>query len=331
LPNAKISALGCYTPPRVLTNHDLEKMVDTSDQWIVERTGIRERHIADPDIATSDMATLAAKCALAQRGVSASEVDAIIVCTVTPDMMFPSTACLVQNALGARGAWGFDLVAACSGFIYGLTTAAHLVGAGSHRHVLVIGADTMSRILDYSDRATCVLFGDGAGAVLIEPVANGEKDLGYIDFLGEVDGSGGDFLKMPAGGSRMPASHETVDQRLHYVQQEGQQVFKYAVRKMHEVCRDLLDRNQLTSDQVSVLIPHQANARIITAACDRLGIPREKVLINIDRYGNTTAATIPLATRDAIAQGKLTKGDLVLFAAVGAGYTVGASLWRWAY
>jgi 3-oxoacyl-[acyl-carrier-protein] synthase-3 len=306
-------------------------MVDTSDQWIVERTGIRERHIADPDMATSDMATLAAKCALAQRGVSASQVDAIIVCTVTPDMMFPSTACLVQNALGARGAWGFDLVAACSGFIYGLTTAAHLVGAGTHRHVLLIGADTMSRILDYTDRATCVLFGDGAGAVLIEPVANGEKDLGYIDFLGELDGSGGDFLKMPAGGSRLPASHETVDQHLHYVQQEGQQVFKYAVRKMHEVCRDLLDRNRLTSDQVSVLIPHQANARIITAACDRLGIPREKVLINIDRYGNTTAATIPLATRDAIAQGKLTKGDLVLFAAVGAGYTVGASLWRWAY
>jgi len=331
LPRAKISALGCYTPPRVLTNQDLEKLVETNDQWILERTGIRERHIVGPEMATSDMAIEAARCALAERGVEASEVNAIIVCTVTPDYFFPSTACLVQNAIGARGAWGFDLIAACSGFVYGLTTAAHLVAAGTHRKVLVIGADTMSRIIDYTDRATCILFGDAAGAMLVEPAGDGEDELGYIDFIGEVDGSGGDFLKMPAGGSRLPASHETVDKRLHYVFQDGNQVFKYAVRKMYESCRDLLKRNGLTGEDVAVVIPHQANKRIITAASDRLGIPPEKVLINIDRYGNTVAGTIPLATRDAIQQGRLKKGEIVLFTAVGAGYTVGTSLWRWAY
>jgi len=329
LPRAKISALGCYVPPRILNNHDLEKMVETNDQWIVERTGIRERHIADPSMATSDMAIEAARCALAQRGVSAEEVNAILVCTVTPDMFFPSTACLVQNAIGARGAWGFDLVAACSGFVYGLATAAHLVAAGTHKKVLVIGSDTMSRIIDYTDRATCVLFGDGAGAMLVEAAAESEGGTGFIDFLGEVDGSGGDYLKMPAGGSRLPSSHETIDQRLHYVHQDGSQVFKYAVRKMYEVCRDLLDRNGLTTKDVSILIPHQANGRIIAAAAERLELG-DRVLINIDRYGNTVAATIPLATRDAIQQGRLKRGDLVVFAAVGAGYTVGASLWRWA-
>jgi 3-oxoacyl-[acyl-carrier-protein] synthase-3 len=329
LPKAKITALGCYTPPNVLTNQDLEKMVDTNDQWIMERVGIRERHIADPGMATSDMAVEAARCALSLRGIDASELNTIIVCTVTPDTMFPSTACLVQNRLGAKGAWGFDLIAACSGFVYGLTTGANLI-AGGHKKVLVIGADTMSRIIDYTDRATCVLFGDGAGAMLLEPAEDGDE-AGFIDFLGEVDGSGGDFLKMPAGGSRLPASHETVDQRLHYVKQDGQQVFKYAVRKMYETSRDLLARNGLTVDDISVMIPHQANKRIITAVSDRLGIPPEKVLVNIDRYGNTTAGTIPLGTRDAIADGRLKKGDIVLFAAVGAGYTVGASLWRWAF
>jgi 3-oxoacyl-[acyl-carrier-protein] synthase III len=331
LPKAKITALGCYAPPRVVTNQDLEKIVSTNDQWIVERTGIRERHIADPSVATSDMAIEAARCALAQRGIEPSDVNVIIVCTVTPDMLFPSTACLVQNAIGAKGAWGFDLVAACSGFVYGLTTAAHLVGAGTHRKVLVIGADTMSRIIDYTDRATCILFGDAAGAMLVEPTTDGDDGAGYLDFIGEVDGSGGNYLKMPAGGSRLPASHETVDQHLHYVHQEGQQVFKYAVRKMYESSMELLQRNGLTVDDVSVLLPHQANARIIVAAAERLGLPPEKVLINIDRYGNTVAATIPLATRDAIQQGRLKRGDLALFAAVGAGYTVGASLWRWAY
>ncbi len=330
MPRAKISALGCYTPPGLLTNQDLEKLVETSNQWILERTGIKERHIAAKDVATSDLATEAARCVLAQRGIDPKEINAIIVCTVTPDYMFPSTACLVQNNIGARGAWGFDLIAACSSFVYGTTVGAHLVAAGTHKKVLVIGADTMSRIIDYTDRATCVLFGDGAGAMLIEPAEDGE-DLGFIDFLGEIDGSGGDALKMPAGGSRRPASHETIDQRLHYVHQDGQQVFKYAVRKMYETCRDVLARNHVTGDDVAVMIPHQANIRIINAAADRLGIAPEKVMINIERYGNTTAGTIPLATRDAILEGRLKKGDLVLLAAVGAGYTVGASLWRWAF
>ncbi len=328
----KISALGCYVPERVLTNHDLEKMVKTSDEWILTRTGIAERHIADPGIATSDLAVEAARRALDQRGIDAAELNAILVCTVTPDMFFPSTACLVQNRLGAKGAWGFDLIAACSGFLYGLTTGAHLVAAGTHEKVLVIGSDTMSRIIDYTDRNTCVLFGDAAGAMLIEPVdAQDGPEIGFLDFLGEIDGSGGDYLKMPAGGSRIPASVESVEKRLHYVHQEGQQVFKYAVRKMYEVCSQLLDRNGLSAKDVAMLIPHQANRRIISATVERLGLPCDRVIINIDRYGNTTAGTIPLATRDAIETGRLKKGDLVLFAAVGAGYTAGASLWRWAY
>jgi 3-oxoacyl-[acyl-carrier-protein] synthase-3 len=331
LPTAKISALGCYTPPRLLTNQDLERLVDTNDQWIIERTGIRERHIAPPEMATSDMAIEAARCALLQRGVDAHEIGAIILCTVTPDHLFPSTACIVQNAIGAKSAWGFDLIAACSGFLYGLTTAAHFVAAGAHKKVLVIGSDTMSRIIDYTDRATCVLFGDGAGAMLVEPAGENDGNNGFIDFLGEIDGSGGDFLKMPAGGSRRPASHETVDQHLHFVHQDGAQVFKYASRKMFEVCRDLLERNGLKIEDVTLLIPHQANKRIIKAAGDRLGIAPDRVMVNIDRYGNTTAGTLPLATRDAIAEGRLKKGDLVMFAAVGAGYTVGASLWRWAF
>lgn len=327
--SARITALGCYAPPHVLTNQELERMVDTSDEWILSRTGIRERRIAAPEMATSDMAIEAAQIALANRGIEASELDAILVCTVTPDMMFPSTACLVQDRLGAPRAWGFDLVAACSGFVYGLTTAAHLVGGGTHKRVLVIGSDTMSRIIDYTDRGTCVLFGDGAGAMLVEP-ADGSGN-GFIDFLNEVDGSGGPSLMMPAGGSRRPASAETVAQRLHFVHQEGQQVFKYAVRKMYECCRDLLARHGLTGKDVAALIPHQANRRIITAAAERLGIDCDRVIVNIDRYGNTTAATIPLATRDAIEQGKLKKGDLVVFAAVGAGFTVGVNLWRWDY
>lgn len=328
MPGAKITALGTYVPPGVLTNADLEKMVETSNEWIMERVGIAERHIAAPDIATSDMAIEAARLALSNRGIAASEVNAIIVCTVTPDMLFPSTACLVQDRLGAKGAWGFDLVAACSGFVYGLTVAAHLVSGGSHKKVLVIGADTMSRIIDYTDRNTCVLFGDAAGAMLVEPAAEGE---GFIDFHNEIDGSGGDALKMPAGGSRMPASKESVEQGLHFVKQEGQQVFKFAVRKMYECCSDLLNRHGYTAKDVKLLIPHQANRRIIGAAAERLGMNCDQVIINIDRFGNTTAATIPLATQSALDEGKLHKGDLVLFAAVGAGFTVGANLWRWGY
>jgi 3-oxoacyl-[acyl-carrier-protein] synthase III len=327
-----ISAVGCYVPPGVLTNSDLEKMVQTNDEWIIDRTGISERHIAAPDVATSDLATCAAKAVLANRGIDASEIDAILVCTVTPDMLFPSTACIVQHNLGASKAWGFDLVAACSGFVYGLATGASFIAAGTHRKVLVIGADTMSRIINYEDRTTCILFGDGAGAMLLEAdgVSNG-IELGFVDFIGEIDGSGGSYLKMPAGGSRMPASAETVARKMHYVHQEGAQVFKYAVLKMHEVCTALLERNGLTAADLDLLIPHQANRRIIHATAERLGLPIEKVMINIGKYGNTTAGTIPLATRDAIAEGRLKKGDLVMFAAVGAGYTVGASLWRWAF
>jgi len=329
VPRPIVSAVGCYVPPRLLTNADLEKLVETSNQWILERTGIVERHIADPEVATSDLAVEAARAALAQRGAAASELDAILVCTVTPDMIFPSTACLVQHRLGAKHAWGFDLMAACSSFLYGLTTAAHLVAAGTHRKVMVIGADTMTRIVDYTDRDTCVLFGDGAGAMVVE--AGAEESLGMIDFLHHIDGSGAEALKMPAGGSRLPASKETVEKRLHYIYQDGQAVFKYAVRRMHEVCRDLLARNNLSAQDVTVLIPHQANRRIITAMADRLGLSPEKVIINIERYGNTTNAAIPLATLEAVQSGRIRKGDLVLFATVGAGYTVGASLWRWAF
>jgi 3-oxoacyl-[acyl-carrier-protein] synthase III len=333
---AEITAIGCYVPPGVLTNADLEKMVQTNNEWIIDRTGISERHIAAPDVATSDLATCAAKAALAQRGIDAGELDAILVCTVTPDMMFPSTACLVQNKLGASKAWGFDLVAACSGFVYGLVTGASFIAAGTHRKVLVIGADTMSRIINYEDRTTCVLFGDGAGAMLLEPRAEDTPDgdrgkPGFIDFIGEIDGSGGSYLNMPAGGSRIPASAETVEKKMHYVHQEGAQVFKYAVLKMQEVCTALLARNGLKPADLDLLIPHQANRRIIHATAERLGLPMEKVMMNIGRYGNTTAGTIPLATRDAITEGRLRKGDLVMFAAVGAGYTVGASLWRWGF
>ncbi|MGC8759442.1 MAG: beta-ketoacyl-ACP synthase III [Bryobacteraceae bacterium] len=326
---AKISAVGAWVPPRVLTNDDLARMVETSNEWILERTGIRERHIADPEIATSDMAIEAARAALANRGTTAEDVDAILLCTVTPDHMFPSTACIVQHKLGVKRAWGFDLVAACSSFVYGLTVAAHLVGAGTHRKVLVIGSDTMSRIIDYTDRTTCVLFGDGAGAFLIEPAEEGEE--GFLGFRNEIDGSGGDVLIMPAGGSRMPPSHETVDKRLHFVHQEGQAVFKYAVKKMGDVSAELLEQVGIAPSDVKLMIPHQANRRIILAAANRLGIPEENVLINIERYGNTTSGTIPIATTEAWQQGRLKKGDIVLFAAVGAGFTVGANVWRWAF
>jgi 3-oxoacyl-[acyl-carrier-protein] synthase-3 len=326
---AKISALGCYVPPKILSNDDLSQMVDTNDAWITERTGIKERRIADESVATSDLAYEAAKAALEQRGISANELDAILISTVTPDMLFPSTVCLVQERLGANKAWGFDLSAACSGFVYGLTVASHLVAAGTHRYVLVIGADTMSRIIDYTDRSTCILFGDGAGAFLVEPTDN--PDEGFIGHLNRIDGSGAPFLNMPAGGSRLPASAETVANRQHYVKQGGQQVMKFAVRTMYEMCDRLLQQHGFTPADVKLLVPHQANRRIIQATADRLGLPPENVLINIDKYGNTTAATIPLAARDAVESGRLKKGDLVLFAAVGAGYTSGANLWRWAY
>ena len=323
---AKITALGTYVPPRVLTNHDFEKMVETSDEWILTRTGIRERHIVDKGVATSDMATEAAKCALAQRGLGPKDLDAIVVATVTPDMFFPSTACLVQHKLGADGVWGFDLSAACSAFVYALQAGAQFVMAGTHKRIMVIGSDTMSSILDYTDRATCILFGDGAGAVILEPAEDG---VGIIDFQHEIDGSGGCSLYMPGGGSLNPSTHETVDKKMHFVHQDGQAVFKYAVKKMGEVCEKLLSRNGVTAADIDCFIPHQANQRIIKATADRVGLAPEKVIINIDRFGNTTAATIPLAMQTAREEGRLKKGDLVLLASVGAGFTVGATLLRW--
>jgi len=326
LVRAKITALGTYVPPRVLTNRDLEKIVETTDEWILTRTGIRERHIADKGVATSDLAAEAARLALAQRGIDASEIEAIVVATVTPDMLFPSTACLVQHKLGAKGCWGFDLSAACSAFVYALQTGAQFVATGAHKKVLVIGADVMSSILDYTDRSTCILFGDGAGAVILEPADDG---VGIIDFLHEIDGSGGCSLYMPGGGSLHPATHETVDKKMHFVHQEGQAVFKYAVRKMGEVCERLLARNGFTADDIDCFIPHQANQRIIDATADRIGLKPERVIINIDRYGNTTAGTIPLAMQTAREEGRLKEGDLVLLASVGAGFTVGATLLRW--
>jgi 3-oxoacyl-[acyl-carrier-protein] synthase-3 len=329
LVRVKISALGTYVPPRLLTNADLEKMVETSDQWITERTGIRERHIVDKGVATSDLAVEAAKKALAQRGIEPTDLDAILVGTVTPDMFFPSTACLVQNKLGAKGVWGFDLSAACSAFLYALQVGTQFVATGAHKRVMVIGADVMSSIIDYTDRATCIIFGDGAGAVILEPAEN--DSLGMIDFMHEVDGSGGCSLYMPGGGSLNPSTHETVDQKMHYVHQDGQAVFKFAVRKQTELCEKILERNGIKASDIDVFVAHQANKRIINATADRLGLRPESVVINIDRYGNTTAGTIPLAMDTARQEGKLKKGDLVLLASVGAGFTVGATLLRWAF
>jgi 3-oxoacyl-[acyl-carrier-protein] synthase-3 len=326
---AKISALGTFVPPRLLTNADLEKMVDTNNEWIMARVGIRERHIVDKGVATSDLAVEAAKRVLAQRGLAPTDIDAIIIGTVTPDMLFPSTACIVQHKLGAKGAWGFDLSAACSAFIYSMQVGAQFINSGAHKRVLVIGADVMSSIIDYTDRATCVIFGDGAGAVLLEPAE--DDSVGLIDFIHEVDGSGGEFLYMPGGGSLHPASKETIDKRMHYVHQDGQQVFKFAVRKQAELCQKLLERNGLKGSDIDAFIPHQANLRIINATGERIGLRPESVVINIDRYGNTTAGTIPLAMNTAVEEGKLKKGSLVMIASVGAGFTVGAALMRWAY
>jgi len=326
---AKISALGTYVPPRLLTNADLERMVDTNNEWILSRVGIRERHIVDPGIATSDLAVEATKKALQQRGFTAADIELIVLGTVTPDMLFPSTACVVQNKLGAKGAWGFDLSAACSAFVYSLQVAAQFIATGAHKRVLAIGSDVMSSIIDYTDRATCVIFGDGAGAAMLEPAEN--DDEGFIDFVHEVDGSGGQFLYMPGGGSLHPSSKETVANKMHYVHQDGQQVFKFAVRKQAELCLKLLERNGLKGSDIDVFIPHQANLRIINATAERLGLRDGNVIINIDRYGNTTAATIPLAMNTAIEEGKLKKGSLVMLASVGAGFTVGATLLRWAF
>ena len=328
-PGAKITALGTYVPPRLLTNDDLERMVDTSNEWILERTGIRQRHIVDKGMASSDLAVEAARAALVERAIEPSQVELIIVATVTPDMFFPSTACLVQHKLGCPGAWGYDVSAACSAFVYALQNGVQYVTSGAHKKVLVIGTDVMSSIIDYTDRATCVIFGDGAGAVILEPAE--DDSVGLIDFIHEVDGSGGEFLCMPGGGSLNPSSKTTIENRMHYVHQDGQQVFKFAVRKQTELCQKLLDRNGLKGSDIDAFIPHQANLRIISATAERLGLRPEAVIVNIDRYGNTTGATIPLAMGTAVEEGKLRKGSLALLASVGAGFTVGATLLRWAF
>jgi len=323
----KITALGTYVPPQVITNQDLEKMVDTNDQWIMERTGIKERHKLAAGLGVSDICVEAAKKCLAARGIAATEIEVIIVGTVTPDMMFPATACLVQDKIGAKGAWGFDVSAGCSGFVFALQAGVKLVESGAHKKVLVCGADANTRMTDYTDRTTCVLFGDGGGAVLLEPAEEGE--IGFIDYQNEIDGSGATALNLKGGGSLNPPTHETVDKKMHYIYQDGPAVYKFAVRKMAEATSKLLERNGITGADLGCFIPHQANKRIITATADRLGMDPERVIINIEKYGNTSAGTIPLAMETAVEEGKLNKGDLVLLAAVGAGFSVGAVLLRW--
>jgi 3-oxoacyl-[acyl-carrier-protein] synthase-3 len=330
LQRVKISALGTYVPPRLLTNADLEKMVDTTNEWIMERVGIRERHLVDKGVAASDLAVAAVKNLLESHPFDLQEVDLIVVGTVTPDMMYPSTACLVQHKLGIANTWGFDVSAGCSGFLYALNTGVKFVESGQYKKVLVIGSDVNSSMTDFTDRAVCIIFGDGAGAVLLEPAEN-QDSFGVIDHVAQIEGIGGQYLYMPAGGSLNPATHETVDRKMHYIHQDGKNVFKYAVKKMSEMTERILAKNNLTGKDVDCFISHQANRRIITATADRLGLPLEKVIINIERFGNTTAGTIPIAMQTALDEGRLKKGDLLLIAAVGAGFTSGATLLRWAY
>ena len=323
---AAITAVGAYLPPDRLTNADLEAMVDTSDEWIRSRTGIVERRILrNPDHATAHMGTEAAKQLLEKRGIGADEIDLILVATITPDRVFPATACLVQDAIGATKAWGFDIAAACSGFLYALTTGARFVESGTHQRVLVIGGDSMSRIIDYTDRTTCIIFGDGAGAVLLEA----DDEMGLVDSVQQVDGSGVESLYMEAGGSLRPPTHETVEARQHYVQQDGKAVFKRAVAGMADAAAEIMERNGLTADDVDWLVPHQANLRIIDATRRRMGLAPDRVMLNIERYGNTTAGTLPLCLSDY--EARLRRGDDVVLAAFGGGFTWGATYLRWAY
>jgi len=323
---AAITSIGRYLPPRVLDNKHFEQFVATNDEWIRTRTGITTRHHAEKGVGSSDLATAASRECLERRGVSADELDVIVVATVTPDMIFPATACLLQDKLGASRAWGFDLSAACSGFVYALTVGAQFIESGAHRKVLVVGVDVMSSILDFTDRTTCILFGDGAGAVLLEPA---EDESGLLAFAHETDGSGGAYLRMPGGGSLLPPTHETVDQKLHFIKQEGQAVFKYAVRKMAETSVQVVEKAGLRNEDIDLFIPHQANIRIIEAAQTRLGLPDSRVIKNISKYGNTTAATIPLGIYTALEENRLKKGDNLLMTAVGAGFTVGSAVLRW--
>ena len=325
--HAKITAVSHYVPERRVSNKDLEKIIDTSDQWIFERTGIRERRVAEKGQATSDLATIAAKRLCEKRGLDPAELDLIIVATVTPDMFFPSSACLVQTKIGAKKAWGFDLSGACSGFLYALATGAQFVATGSHEKVLIIGADVMTSIIDFKDRATCVLFGDGAGAVLLEPAEDGE--CGIIDFILRSDGTGGQYLYMPGGGSLNPSSQETVEKKMHYVHQDGRAVFKFAVRGMAEISQEILEKHGLSARDLKLYIPHQANLRIIKAAVEKMDLEDSQVAVNIERYANTTAGTIPICLSEAAESKQITKNDYILMASFGAGFTWGSLLARW--
>ncbi len=324
--NAAITGVGMYAPEKILDNKYFEQIVDTTDEWIMTRTGIKERRMLENG-ATSDLAAKAIEDLLQTRNISPEEIDVIIVATVTPDMFFPSTACLVQEKIGAKNAWGFDLSAACSGFLFALRTGASLVESGGYKKVIVVGADKMSSIVDYSDRNTCVLFGDGASAVLLEPTE--DRNLGVIDSILHIDGSGKNSLNMKAGGSLNPASIETVENKWHYIFQDGKAVFKVAVKGMADVSYEIMQKNNLSSDDVKYLVPHQANLRIIDATAERMGVTKDKVMINIDKYGNTTAATIPLCLTEYYRAGKLKKGDNLILAAFGAGFTWGSTYLVW--
>ena len=324
---AKITATAKYLPKKTLTNIDLEKMVDNTNEWILSRTGIEKRHLVEEGEATSDMCKNVAKELLKKSNKSPEEIDLILVATSTPDYPVVSTAALVQDKIGATNAWGYDIVAACTGFVYAMETGAKFVESGKYKNVMVIGADTMSSIIDYTDRNTCVIFGDGGGGVLLEP---SDDDSGVLDSLLYADGSGYQYLTVPAGGSLNPASKATVDKGMHYVFQDGKTVFKFAVKNMAEVSKEILDKNDLTGKDVKLFIPHQANKRIIDAAADRCGLQSEQVLVNINKYGNTTAGTIPIALDDAVEEKILNKGDILLFAAFGGGFTWGSMLIKWA-
>ncbi len=324
---AAITAVAGYVPENVVTNFDLEKMVDTTDEWIITRTGIKERRMMnDPTKATSDMGVGAVLELCKKRGISPEEIDLLICGTVTPDMVFPATANLICAKIGAKNAWGYDLSAACSGFIYALATGSQFIMTGKYKKVVIVGADMMSRILDFTDRATCVIFGDGCGAVLLEPTT---EELGVMDFELKSDGNGVNFLHMKAGGSLHPSSHETIDKKMHYVYQEGQSVFKHAVYSMAEVSASIMEKNKLKAEDIAWLVPHQANKRIVDATANRMGIGEEKIMMNIERYGNTTAGTIPLLLWDFEKQ--LKKGDNLIISAFGGGFTWGSVWVKWAY
>jgi 3-oxoacyl-[acyl-carrier-protein] synthase-3 len=323
---AEITAVGHYFPEKILSNADFEKMVDTTDEWIRTRTGISERRILENG-ATSDMAAKAIEMMLKNRGMSAEEIDVIIVATISPDMFFPATACVIQEKIGAKKAWGFDVLAACSGFLYALVIGAQFVETGAYRKVVVVGSDKMSTITDYTDRNNCILFGDAAGAVLLEPTD--KQDAGILDHILCSDGSGGKYLYMAGGGSLNPSTHETVDKKMHYIYQDGKAVFKVAVVGMAEVSAEIIKRNGLTGRDIDWLVPHQANLRIIDACAERMGLEKAKVMVNIDRFGNTTAATIPLCLSEWWHNGKLRKGQTIVLASFGAGYTWGSALVKW--